>query len=121
MVHLESFTPLDFEFMRAETKAVHDGGVNVSDVAAVFRRMETDLVGLTIGHATFDSTAREPCAKGLRVVIAAGALRPGGTSKLSAEHDESVVKHATLFQIVKKTGDRFIHLGGQLGVIGLDF
>jgi hypothetical protein len=95
-----------------------DRSVNIGDVVAVLDRMEADLVGAAMNDAGFEATARHPCGKAERVVIAAvGVLGSRRSPELSCEDNDGFVQEAALFQIAKQAGDRLIDFRRKLAVV----
>jgi hypothetical protein len=54
------------------------------------------------------------------MMITAGAFRPGRASELRSKNNQRILEHPALLEILHQSGDRLIHLRGELGVIRED-
>ena len=92
----------DAEALVIDPLQIEHCGVKVADVDHVVDRMVTQLIGGTVGDATGNAAPSHPHREALDVVIpsrATFALEHRRAAELAAPDDESVVKHAALFQI----------------------
>ena len=53
VVYFEAFASGDFEFARIEAELMKDSGMDVGDVVAVFRGVESDFIGGAMDNAAF--------------------------------------------------------------------
>src|SRR5262245_18380576 len=58
------------EFCMVNSQAVHHRGVEVVDIHRVFHNVVTEVIGFTIGDATFDASTGHPQGKAARMMIA---------------------------------------------------
>src|SRR5688572_10961027 len=58
MIDRKSLSARQREAMRIEAHEVHDRGVDVGDVMAIFDRVEAELVGRAVDRAAFDAATR---------------------------------------------------------------
>src|ERR1700679_677711 len=65
-----------------EAQAIENRGLKVVDVNFVLCDVEADVVGLSYGLASFDSSARKPHAESERMMVAAFVARLTGSANL---------------------------------------
>ncbi len=93
-----------------EPKPIEDRRLKIMNMYFVFGDVETDIVGLTDGLASFDSSASQPHAERKRMVIASFIARLAGSShlhhrrppKFSTPDHECIFEQPALLQIAKK-------------------
>src|SRR5262245_38193559 len=87
------------------------GRMQVVDADRVYNRVVSDLIGLSDGHARFDSAARKPHAESARMMVAAEQLgSPAGfvhwrAAEFAAPDNDRVFEQASLFQIGQQRAD----------------
>ena len=104
---------------------MHDRRVQVVHVDFVLDREVTEVVGLAIGEAGFETAPGEQHGKARGVVVAARAvaLGVGRAAKLAAPPHDRVVQQAAGLQILEQAGDRLVDAHGvvlvlrQIGVL----
>ena len=99
---------------------MQDRGVDVGDVVPILDGVEADLVGGAVDDAALDAAAGQPGAEALRMVVAAVALGARRAAELGAPDDDRLVEHPALLEVLQQAGDRQVHLGRELAVVGLD-
>ena len=81
--------------------------MQVADFDRVLRDLVSHFVGLAVGHSGLDAAASHPNRERARVMVPANILHfltvaifaHGRPAEFSAPDDESVLEHATLFEI----------------------
>ena len=87
---------------------------------AIFRGMESDLVGCSMSDSALDSTARHPHRKAEDVVVPTiGALSAWSPSKFACKNDDGFIQKPAPIEIFKQATDRLIDSQSQLRVICL--
>ena len=95
------------EALVINTQSMEHGRIEVADVHGVFENIVAEVIGLTVGRASFDTATGEPHAEAAAVVIPAAserALAVGSTSKLASPDDEGIIEHASLLEIGHECG-----------------
>ena len=111
------------EALVVDAELVEQGGVEVVHVDRVPDNVVAHFISFAVGCAGLDAAAGSPEAEAARVVVAAvvgfcqGALGIDGASKLTAEHDEGIVQHAALFEVLDETVAALVHVMALLGEI----
>jgi len=104
------------ESLVVDAHAVQDCGVQIVDVHGIFRDVVAEIVGLTEGHATLDSTASHPHAKIPRLVLSAivvlgqATLAVDSPPELTSPDDQRVLEHPSAFKVLDQGGDGLIGL-----------
>src|SRR5687768_10022914 len=93
------------------------GGMDVRNVMWMFDGVESKFIRRAVHDAPFDSAARQPCAKAIRMVISPISFGSWRAAELGAPHDERFIQHSATLKILQQTCDRFINLRGQLAMI----
>ena len=84
--------------------------MQVMDRALVFHDSVTVLVSLAVDEALLETTARQPHAESVRVVIAPdGALGERRATELPGEDHQRLVEQAPRFQVFHQCSDRLVH------------
>ena len=84
---------------------VQNGGVEIAHVNRVLGDVVTEVIGLAVAEAAFDTAAGHPGGEAARVVVApevlwaAGGLAIGGSTELAGEDNQCIVQEAALLQI----------------------
>src|SRR3954468_10892164 len=104
-----------------ESKKMQEGRMQIMNVDAVFDDVEAKFVRLPEGNPGFDTAARQPHGKGLRVMIAAHAsagLFVGfdhrSAAKFAAPNHQRIFEQSTLLQIFDQGSSRTISQGALL-------
>ena len=93
---------------------VHDGCLEIMNMNAVRCDIISDIVGLSVGEACFNSTARHPISKTAGMMVTAVGRIPkltltvSGSSKLASPDHQGVFQHTSLFEVMDKCGLRLI-------------
>ena len=90
---------LESQFVVIHAAAFEDGSVEVAHVDLLVRGSDVKgiLIGIAVGHATFDAGACHPEGEGARVMVTAivgvseSALRVDGAAELTAEDDQGII------------------------------
>lgn len=97
---------------------VHQRGVKIVDLHAVFNNVHAVVIGLAILHASIDSGAGQPDRETVAVVISTVALssqvalRIHRATEFTAPDNQRVIQHASRFQIVEECGGRLVCVFG---------
>src|SRR5882762_10207710 len=89
-------------------------------------RLVPEFVRLAVGHAAFDTAAREPTAEPLAVVIAPGLLGRavifghGQSADLATPMDDRGVEQAARLEVLHQRGGRLIGLAAAIDEVALD-
>ncbi len=109
---------MEQQLLVVETHQIEDCRVQVVHVDAVLDGMQAELIGLTNDLAPFDTAAREPHRKAIRVVVAAipffGHCR---ATKFTAPDDECRFQQAPSFEVFQQGRDGLVGLLAEFGVI----
>src|SRR5207249_4185647 len=84
---------------------------------------KAELVGGAVDLSSFDAAARQPHAKAVMVVIAAGKggqLGNGGAAEFATPHHQGAVEQAANFDIFEKSGNGLVPGAGQATVLGFE-
>ena len=84
--------------------------MNVGDVVRVFRRKKTQLIGRAVGHTTLNTTASQPGAESLRMVVAASSLRRRRAPEFSTPNHKRVLQQTSAPKVFQQARDRFVDL-----------
>lgn len=104
-----------------DAEEMKDRCVKVVNVDGVFKDVVAIVVGFSDGDSFFDSCSSHPHAEALGMMITSVifasqfSLTVGGSPKLTTPDEESILQHATLFEIGKESG------GWMVGVAALAF
>ena len=94
--------------------------MDVVDVGAFFGGAQAHGVGGADDLSAFDSAAREPHRKAMRIMIAAvAAFAHRHASEFAAPDDQGGVEQAAGFEVFQQGGHRLVALGAKLGVIAV--
>ena len=77
--------------------------VEVFHVQRMLDRVGSDVISLTMAHPALHPAAGHPHGESVGVVVAAGALlvfRRGLPTKFTAPHDQGLLEHSSLFEIL---------------------
>ena len=103
-----------------ETEAVQQRRLNVMNVNRVSSDVKSQIIGGTVHHARFDTTARQPHGEGLGMVVSPQfatqrwvGLYHGCASKLAPPDHQCLFQETPLFQVLDKSGRRLV---GRLAV-----
>ena len=98
----------EVEILEIHAEQVQDGGLVVVCLDDVFGSSVTDLVGVSVGHASANAAAGKPHAEALPVVIAATfdriAFDHRQSPDLTAPVDQHFIQHAALFEVLDECG-----------------
>ncbi len=99
-----------------EAEQVQQRRVQIVDVDAVVRRVETEVVGRAQRDARLDAAAGQPDREGVGVMIASvvAALHHRRAAKLAAPDHQRFVQQAEPFQILDQRGRRPVGVGAVL-------
>lgn len=95
---------------------VHDGGLQVVDVDAVFYTAIAEVVGSTVDIAGLYAAPCHPDTEGMGVVVTtkefgtASFFVHGGTPELATPDDEGFFEETTLFEVSEECRDRLVGL-----------
>ena len=109
------------ELLMVDSKEVQHGGMKIVNVHGIVLHVHTELVGGSVGQASFHTTTGKQIGKGrtvmippwLRILLSLGKGRP---PKLATKDHERVVQKATLFEIRDQGGSSPVGIGTELGV-----
>ena len=77
---------------------MQDGGMNISNIVAIFDRMEADFIGGAMYGATFDTAPRHHYREAIDMVIPAiRTLSARSSAKLGSKNNESFIEKASAF------------------------
>src|SRR5262245_24425878 len=96
-----------------QAQEVQNGGVKVVYMRAIFGGAEAQFVRFAKRVAGFYSTAREPHAEGVDVVIPPGlhaVFTHGGAAKLTSPDDQSVLQEPAGFEVADEPGAGLVDL-----------
>src|SRR5262249_54792302 len=95
--------------------------MHVVAIGRILDGPERPLVRLAISRPALDSPACEPRCKARRIVVAAfSSLAAGHSAKFSGPHDDRVVQHSTLLQILDQRRGRLVHTGSHVQMVALE-
>src|SRR5689334_10975487 len=101
---------------------MQERGLQVTHMDRIASDVVTEVVGLAVHDAAFDTAAGKPEAEAARVMVAAVvggrelALRVDGAAEFPAPDNQGVVKHAALFEVLHEGPAALVNvlaLGGQ--------
>ena len=86
-----------------DAEQVQEGRVQIVDVHAVFHRLESEFITLSVAESAFHTGAGQEASEGVRVVIAASAvgLQEGHATKLRCPYDQRVFQQTAFCQVVE--------------------
>jgi hypothetical protein len=94
------------ELIMIKAKAVKDRCLEIVHVNRVLDDIETELIGLAVLNARFDTATGHPHSEGLGMVITPLAATKGstgfhhwGSPKFTTPYDQGVFEHTSLFQV----------------------
>ena len=99
-----------------DAELVEDRGAEVADGNFIFNDIIGVVVRFAIRRSALNSPPSHPGREAFWVVIAAVvvagklALAIGGAAKFASKDDEGVIEHASAFQILNKSLEKFITL-----------
>ena len=88
-----------------DAEEVEHSGVQVVHWHWIFHGGVPEFVGVAVSHTSLDAAAGQHDGKPFDVVVAAAAaLRHRGSAEFSAEDDQGIVEHTSLFEIADEGG-----------------
>lgn len=118
MVQVEPLAVREFEAATIQSHLVQQRRMDVRYVVRILDGVEAQLICRAMDDAAFDAATREPDAEAVGMMVApVRALRAGRAAKFRGEDNDGFVEQAAAFQVLKQASGRFVHLGGELGMV----
>lgn len=111
------------QFFMINSEQMKERSVDVIDLRRIvsIQWFVSPLIGLTVGCSPLDATSTKPVRKDERIVIAScAALGRWHTPKFGCPHDQGILQHVALFQILNQSRRAVCHAERERAMVPLD-
>lgn len=99
-----------------DAQAMQNGGIEIVDVHGIFDDVVAEIVGFAVNDTRFNTAAGHPNREAARVMVAAVicfrqcALAVDRAAEFAAPDDQSIIKHAALFEVFEQSGTALVDI-----------